>query len=337
MIGFMLVMLIEVKFLNMSESLFGRIFDSVGSSNSDLLLKTKGQVKVKYGNKYIDLIKDGNINYPKETIQKLINENIDSKIQKQEVQLDTNVTSLTEQIKKLKNDLANDIYSESLTRQWAIQDIIGGKGDVFNPDDPNNNSKLNLNSLGSKIIEEIGRSIEKDEATQNELINIKQGIGLDDQGKYVKQTQSVYIKEANSVVDSINILDEKLALQSENSANNENDLASKITSCETNINTIKNDYLKSSDKTELNEAITNENTRAISAEQQLQTTINQEINNVKTNISTLTTQINNLLPSNTIMLFYGNQIPSGWVVCDGTNNTPLLNSDIENVIYIIKQ
>lgn len=320
----------------MSESLFGRIFDSIGSSNSDLLLKTKGQVKVKYGNKYIDLIKDGNINYPKETIQKLINENIDSKIQKQEVQLNTDVTDLTEQIKKLKNDLSNDIYSESLTRQWAIQDIKGENSDVFNPDDPNN-SKLNLNSLGSKIIEEIKRSIKKDEATQNELTNIKQGIGLDDQGKYVKQTQSIYIKEANSVIDSINILDEKLSLQSENSTNSENNLASKITSCETDINTIKNDYLKSSDKTELNEAITNENTRAIYAEQQLQTTIHQEINNVKTNISTLTTQINNLLPSNTIMLFYGDQIPSGWVVCDGTNNTPLLNSDIENVVYIIKQ
>ena len=320
----------------MSESLFGRIFDSIGSSNSDLLLKTKGQIKVKYGNKYIDLIKDGNINYPKETIQKLINENVDSKIAKQEISLDTNVTDLAEQIKKAKNDLSNDIYSESLARQWAIQDIIGGNDDVFNPDDPNN-SKLNLSSLGSKIIEEIARSTEKDKDTQNELTSIKQGIGLDDQGKYVQQTQSVYIKEATSVMDSINILDEKLSLQSENSANNENDLASKITSCEIDISTIKNDYLKSSDKTALNEAITNENTRAISAEQQLQTTINQEINGVKTDISTLTTQISNLLPSNIIMLFYGSEIPSGWVVCDGTNNTPLLNSDIENVIYIIKQ
>jgi hypothetical protein len=52
----------------MSEKLFGRVFDSVGSSSSDLLLKTKGQVKVQWGNKYIDLIKDGNVNYPKEII-----------------------------------------------------------------------------------------------------------------------------------------------------------------------------------------------------------------------------------------------------------------------------
>ena len=321
----------------MSESLFGRIFDSIGSSSSDLLLKTKGQVKVKYGNKYIDLIKDGNINYPKETIQKLINENVDSKIQKQEVQLDTNVTDLAEQIKKAKNDLSNDIYSESLARQWAIQDIIGGNDDVFNPDDLNS-SKLTLNSLGSKIIEEITRSTKKDEDTQKELTSIKNGIGLDAQGKYVQQTESVYIKEATSVVDSINILDEKLSLQSENSANSESDLSSKITACETNISAIKNDYLKSSDKTELNTAITNENTRAITAEAQLQNSINQEIKDRGDAITEISGQISKLtLPTNVIMLFYGDQVPEGWIVCDGNNNTPILNSDIDNLIYIMKQ
>lgn len=44
------------------EKLFGRAYDSIGSSNSDFLIKTKGQVKVQWGNKFIDLIKDGKIN-----------------------------------------------------------------------------------------------------------------------------------------------------------------------------------------------------------------------------------------------------------------------------------
>ena len=47
----------------MGLKLFGRDFDSIGSSSSDLLLKTKGQVKVQWGNKFIDLLKDGKINY----------------------------------------------------------------------------------------------------------------------------------------------------------------------------------------------------------------------------------------------------------------------------------
>lgn len=43
-------------------NLFGRNYDSVGSSNSDFLIKTKGQIKIQWGSKFIDLIKDGKIN-----------------------------------------------------------------------------------------------------------------------------------------------------------------------------------------------------------------------------------------------------------------------------------
>lgn len=52
--------------------LFGNVFESVGSSSSNLLLKSKGPVKVQWGNKFIDLIKDGKINFPKESVQKMI-------------------------------------------------------------------------------------------------------------------------------------------------------------------------------------------------------------------------------------------------------------------------
>lgn len=42
--------------------LFGRNYTQIGSSSSDVLIKTKGQVKLQWGNKFIDLIKDGKIN-----------------------------------------------------------------------------------------------------------------------------------------------------------------------------------------------------------------------------------------------------------------------------------
>lgn len=45
-----------------SLQMFGRSYSQAGSSNSDFVIKTKGQVKIQWGNKFIDLIKDGKIN-----------------------------------------------------------------------------------------------------------------------------------------------------------------------------------------------------------------------------------------------------------------------------------
>lgn len=45
-----------------SNSLFGSSYSNIGSSSSDFLIKTRGKVKIQWGNKYIDLIKDGAIN-----------------------------------------------------------------------------------------------------------------------------------------------------------------------------------------------------------------------------------------------------------------------------------
>lgn len=44
------------------EKYFGRTYNATGDTNADFLIKTRGQVKVQYGNKFIDLIKDGKIN-----------------------------------------------------------------------------------------------------------------------------------------------------------------------------------------------------------------------------------------------------------------------------------
>ena len=45
-----------------NSSLFGRSYSQVGTSESDLILKTRGQVKIQWGKKFIDLIKNGKIN-----------------------------------------------------------------------------------------------------------------------------------------------------------------------------------------------------------------------------------------------------------------------------------
>lgn len=42
--------------------LFGKNYQETGSSSSPLLLKSNGEIKVQWGNKYIDLVKNGKIN-----------------------------------------------------------------------------------------------------------------------------------------------------------------------------------------------------------------------------------------------------------------------------------
>ena len=42
--------------------MFGRTYNEVGNTNSDFIIKTRGQIKVQYGHKFIDLIKNGKLN-----------------------------------------------------------------------------------------------------------------------------------------------------------------------------------------------------------------------------------------------------------------------------------
>ena len=53
-----------------NQQMFGRSYSQAGDSNSDFLIKTKGQVKIQWGSKFIDLIKDGKINVDAKFIYK---------------------------------------------------------------------------------------------------------------------------------------------------------------------------------------------------------------------------------------------------------------------------
>jgi hypothetical protein len=42
-------------------SMFGKTYNTIGSTDSNFIIKTKGDLKVQWGNKYIDVIKNGKI------------------------------------------------------------------------------------------------------------------------------------------------------------------------------------------------------------------------------------------------------------------------------------
>lgn len=43
-------------------TMFGKTYNTVGSANTNLMLQTKGDLKIRWGNKFIDLVKNGKIN-----------------------------------------------------------------------------------------------------------------------------------------------------------------------------------------------------------------------------------------------------------------------------------
>lgn len=55
------------------DKLFGRTYNTVGNSDADFIIKTRGQVKVQWGKKFIDVIKDGKLNVDTEVIKKVSN------------------------------------------------------------------------------------------------------------------------------------------------------------------------------------------------------------------------------------------------------------------------
>lgn len=54
-------------------TMFGKAYDTVGSADKNLILQTRGDLKVRWGNKYIDLIKNGKINVDVDLLKKIDN------------------------------------------------------------------------------------------------------------------------------------------------------------------------------------------------------------------------------------------------------------------------
>lgn len=308
---------LESKIQNNNFKAFGRSYSKVGSSDSDFLIKTKGQVKIQWGSKFIDLIKDGKIN-------------VDSKV----------------------------IYKEN---QIGVKDgiyVIGEEQQVILVVD---GQHIDLKGdIGTTYISFLGEQETTSENKYQALKNIgfiypsikdinesslKNGI------IYVEQEQKLYIiqngnlqqfsaKIPNPYTEQITIF------------KNTDDIGSLIIKGYGINNSLMFDsmYIYSKE----NEAymdmlgslymrINNQNKVFINDEKSIfyNTVVSQEFQSINTvsgkgfrlydtgGMSTL--EVDNILlggsvifPVGSIIMFNGNDIPSGWAICNGENGTPNL-------------
>lgn len=144
--------------------LFGKSYTTVGESSSDLILKCRGDIKIQWGKKFIDLIKDGKINAgSKDLIYSVSDE---SKI----------------------NQLQNGIYF--VTEDGSLWVVVGGQ-------------KINLKeAIGTTYVSFLGKQETTGEQKHMALTNIgfvypsigeAQASGLSNGIVYVEGNQKLYI------------------------------------------------------------------------------------------------------------------------------------------------
>ena len=284
----------------MSEKLFGRMYETVGSSSSDLLLKSKGSVKIQWGNKFIELIKDGNINYPRESIKKLIDETIAASQQQESEESEETIS-----IEDLKKELEEKIISEETSRSNSDVEIKSQIIDCIARIDKLGNIPDIETSLKNLITAEKNRAVKEEhqlrkitEALSNllsthnrNLKNLQETVelvinssGLDEDGSYITSTESNYITEATSIHDATVKLDSFLKTESTNLNTKidqeleralivENNLQESINTI--NDTTIPN--LKTTLQTEIDADVLIEKNRAEGVESVLTTNLNNEI------------------------------------------------------------
>lgn len=85
--------------------MFGKTYNTVGSTDSNFIIKTKGDLKVQWGGKYIDIIKNGKIASPSPNILKEVQ--VEDQITEDGLYLVSDTQEIIAQVNNTKVNLSN--------------------------------------------------------------------------------------------------------------------------------------------------------------------------------------------------------------------------------------
>lgn len=125
-------------------NMFGSTYSPLGDTNCDLLLKCRGKVKIQQGNKFIDLIKDGQLNISSSVIFDssqvgnndgiyIVNDKVYIKSGSKQIELNSGNTQVTTPTNNSSNDnSSNNTSSNGISEtKESVEQIIGGLDNLY--------------------------------------------------------------------------------------------------------------------------------------------------------------------------------------------------------------
>lgn len=269
----------------------GTVYESIGSSNSNLLLKCNGTARIQWGSKLIDLVKNG----------KLVSEN------------STQVTIITNE-SDMKSDGFYILNTQKSSQFWIRKD-----GKCYNLTGTDlyvsaNNDQDFTATQKQTILKNIG--LYYNTLTEVQNANIQNGI------VYILETNTLYLIKDNILTPIQNNIQ---SVAVENNENNEEGIINSSTKIIISIN--NESYITLTNQAiEINKSIYIKNSEQLCSENaDINTGYRLYINNNQSYLDIDNINIRNGLPNISptftrgmiIMYNQSDNIPEGWAICDG--------------------
>lgn len=337
-------------------NMFGKTYNTIGSTDSNFIIKTKGDLKIQWGNKFIDVIKNGKIaNSGVNLLKQVQSKEAISEDGIYVLQDDTVCISIGGRIIELPNNSGTSYVSyleEQETTPEQKYQALQNIGFIYNSinDIQQLQSGIVYITEKNKLYTIINGSLQEypiinsidSKSNSEELVLGDLKIYNNSGNSKIDGTTSIQLLINDNLYMSMEqglikinkdiVINNDYCLQSENAAS-QNGYKLYI---DNDKSTLEIDNLIWRDMTFIKnqEGQYPKYDYSMSIPEEVADTIyNQSI----PNIEWVKKLLNILIPPGTIVMWSGTEIPEGWIICDGNNGTPNLIGKFIKADSVVKE